>query len=482
MVFRPVIHRGGHLSLIGTRLAANLFERRPGLFRTAVSDSGRARRAPWIVVEQLVPFLPCYICHFYSRDSFSGSVTAVRGERKIIEISSRMAASGLSAGGPKADAYRAGFVRADIVTKVCDKLYTPLFAGLFGERFPTIQYKYEFMMGRMIVNLKRTRPGNDPDKWNMPSASIEMTETYYDKQYEIHFTSNNLFGPVTKDSLNEKLVRSIVEEHPDVFREFFYFSKRVFSDTRELSVILEEAVLPPSAAALVEHMTAPSTKVGFEEHMKALYAKVAVEHKRTHDVEQARILEEAQRVYVERQRKLLEAERVHLEREPVAAGGAGGGASAAPSVAAAAGAAGAGGGGGASSVSSSTSTDAPKPTPYAAKLIENINVSKMEDGTTFVAEMRSGFSPYIQVTVLGPETDAKKSTVPIYKINVSDFTMTKLAYVYPDTTPARLAFLESVVSPFRPAAKDASRRSARKRRSSRRTNRRKGTRQRSSKK
>ena len=106
----------------------------------------------------------------------------------------------------------------------------------------------------------------------------------------------------------------------------------------------------------------------------------------------------------------------------------------------------------------------------------------MEDGTTFVAEMRSGFSPYIQVTVLGPETDPKKSTVPIYKINVSDFTMTKLAYVYPDTTPARLAFLEAIVSLFRPAAKDASRRSARKQRKSRRANRRKGTRQRSSKK
>lgn len=165
------------------------------------------------------------------------------------------------------------------------------------------------------------------------------------------------------------------------------------------------------------------------------------------------------------------------EESSAAAGGAGGGASAAPSVAAPAGA------GGASSVSSSTSNAAPVTAPFAAELIEKVKASTMEDGTTFVAELRSGVvSSYIQVKVLGPETDAKKSTVPIYKINVSDFTITKLAYVYPDTTPARLAFLEAIVSPFRPPAKDASRRSARKRRSSRRTNRRKGTRQRSSKK
>lgn len=163
---------------------------------------------------------------------------------------------------------------------------------------------------------------------------------------------------------------------------------------------------------------------------------------------------------------------------------AAGGASAAPSVAAAAaGAAGAGGAGGGGASSASSAGAAPVTAPFTAKLIETANASIMEDGTKFFAEMRSSVvSSYIQVKVLGPGIRASSTNVPIYKINVSDFTITKLHDFYPDATPACLAFLEAIVSPFRPPAKDASRRSARKRRSSRRTNRRKGTQRRSSKK
>ena len=125
---------------------------------------------------------------------------------------------------------------------------------------------------------------------------------------------------------------------------------------------------------------------------------------------------------------------------------------------------------------------APEPSPYAAKLIDNLNASNMEDGTKFVAEMRSGVSPYIQVKIMGPDIAANSVTVPFYKINVSDFTITKLHEVFPDSTPARLAFLEAIVAEFRPRANNRGRRSSRKQRTSRRANRRKGTRQRSSKK
>jgi len=155
---------------------------------------------------------------------------------------------------------------------------------------------------------------------------------------------------------------------------------------------------------------------------------------------------------------------------------------AAPASSGSGGAMGGAGGGGASSASSSTSNAAPVTKSFTVKLIENLNASTMEDGTTFVAAMRSGSPPYIQVKVVGPEIVANRGNVPFYKINVSDFTMTKLHEVYPDTTPARLAFLNTVVSEFRSRANNALRRSARKQRKSRRANRRKGTRQRSSKK
>jgi len=344
-----------------------------------------------------------------------------------------MAASGLNAGGSNVHGYRASFARSDIVARVCDKLYTPLFEGLFGERFPTIRYQYEPMTARMTVHLKQM---------GSSGVAIEMTETYYGKKYEIHIKA--------EAPLNEKLVRSIVEEYPDIFRDLFYFSTGVHNDYRDGSVILEGAVLPPSAAALVERMTAPDTKVGFEEHIKALYAKAEVEYDREHKVEYNRGLEEAQREFVERQRKLLEAERVRLEREPVAAGGAGGGASA-----------------------SSPPAPAPAPSsPYEA-LKEALKVPL--NGIVFsVGENVFSAAKGKYFVVNARNLDSEYGT---FKIYLDDFSIENMI-TYKNTNPKITEALESVVSRFRPAAKDASRRSARKQRKSRRTNRKRGSRSR----
>lgn len=102
----------------------------------------------------------------------------------------------------------------------------------------------------------------------------------------------------------------------------------------------------------------------------------------------------------------------------------------------------------------------------------------MEDGTKFVAERRNGSSPYIQVKVLGPEIVVNKSNIPIYKINVPDFKITKLDGAFPDTTPTRLDFLQTIVSKFHPRANNSGRRSSRKQRKSRRSNRKRATRRR----
>jgi len=133
------------------------------------------------------------------------------------------------------------------------------------------------------------------------------------------------------------------------------------------------------------------------------------------------------------------------------------------------------GGGGASSVSSSTSYTASVAVSLSEKLITNLRTARMDDGTSFVAEKRTGTQPYIQVKVLGPEIIANISNVPIYKINVSDLTITKLSNIYPDTTAARLAFLNTIVAEFRPRANNSGRRSSRKHRKSRRSTRKRNT-------
>jgi len=118
------------------------------------------------------------------------------------------------------------------------------------------------------------------------------------------------------------------------------------------------------------------------------------------------------------------------------------------------------------------------PNPAYEALKEALRTTRMPDGTYFSLgkEFRHEKGTYLTVTARSP--DGKDRT---YKIYLDGFLIEELWGVI-TTNPKLLADLESVVSPFRPAAKDASRRSARKQRKSRRTNRRKGTRQRSSKK
>ena len=334
------------------------------------------------------------------------AVRLLRVREEIIEISSRMAASGLSAGGPKADAYRAGFARSDIVATVCDKLYTPLFKGLFGERFPTIRYQYDFMMARMIVHLKQMGDSG---------VAIEMSETYYGKKYDIRIMAE---APLT-----EKLVRSIVEEYPGIFQELYYFSTGVYNDPRDGSVILEGAVLPPSAAALVEHMTAP----GFEEHIKALYAKVEVEQKRERD----------------------EYERARRAREQahVASGGAG-------------------------------ASSAPAPESAYKALKEALRKTVSPDGTVVIVgneflDATPPKIPHLVVSVQKPGEDLLKRTP--YIIRRHDFSIKEFEGL-PYDKPERFAFLEAIVSDFRPPANNRGRRSSRKQRKSRRTNRKRSSR------
>jgi len=109
----------------------------------------------------------------------------------------------------------------------------------------------------------------------------------------------------------------------------------------------------------------------------------------------------------------------------------------------------------------------------------------MPDGTHFLLgnefkDILDANREYLTVTVKKSDGEDR-----YFKMYSDDFSI-KMPWASSgtNTTLAKelFAVLESVVSPFRPAAKDASRRSARKQRKSRRTNRRKGTRQRSSKK
>jgi hypothetical protein len=145
----------------------------------------------------------------------------------------------------------------------------------------------------------------------------------------------------------------------------------------------------------------------------------------------------------------------------------GGGAGAAPAGAAK------GGSGGASNASSAK---APAPTPASEKLKQNLQSTVLPDGTRFIVgrEFLSASDPYFTVTIRPPGESPRDA---VYKIVLRDLSIGNF-FGMPDATPERFAFLEAIVSPFRPSANNASRPSARKQRKSRRTNRKRGTRQR----
>jgi len=113
--------------------------------------------------------------------------------------------------------------------------------------------------------------------------------------------------------------------------------------------------------------------------------------------------------------------------------------------------------------------------PNYEKLVENLEATRMSDGTFFkVKVFLFSSDPYISVKVVGPAIPNNKTNLPIYKIKLKDLTIEKLDE-FPTTTPARLAAIEEVVAPFRSGRRSARRAS---RRTSRRANKKRGTRRR----
>jgi len=156
------------------------------------------------------------------------------------------------------------------------------------------------------------------------------------------------------------------------------------------------------------------------------------------------------------------------EESSAAAGGAGGASSGA-----------AAGGAGASSA---PSPPVPAPNPAYKAVKEALRTTTMPDGTRFLLgkEFTNEIRPYLLVTVKNSAGIEKISYIYLDDLSIDEpfgFRGRNIELLEPLKSVVKLA-----VSEFRPAAKDASRRSARKQRTSRRANRRKGTRQRSSKK
>jgi len=94
-----------------------------------------------------------------------------------------------------------------------------------------------------------------------------------------------------------------------------------------------------------------------------------------------------------------------------------------------------------------------------AALIKTLRETRLEDGTRFVVEERPA-SHFLKVRVVGPEPPPEPPVygfsrggfppyeipLALYKIELPSLALSKLAGYYIDTTPARLAALQDIVS------------------------------------
>lgn len=158
--------------------------------------------------------------------------------------------SGLSAGGPKVEAYRKGMDASTKVNEIIKELYQSLLKHLFDtDVWPFIKINYDWMMATLRINLSKSESNYDQ------SLHISMSE--YGGKFTLSFTDNPSFP--SKDALP---VENFVRTNPDFFKEMLDLATTLFKNIVYETAENKPITLPPIAQSLLSHRPIQYEKKG----------------------------------------------------------------------------------------------------------------------------------------------------------------------------------------------------------------------------